>query len=324
MAGSAAVPADVAAALAFALKKLHAVEVRPQGLLLRAFSPTVSAVAARPDWAVVGLPLAVASAFGADEKVAVALAGAALLFFAGADVVDDAQDGHLEAVWTQNGESWREAVAAGLALTFLAQRSALEAVAGDWGCAVAREFAAAGLQMSLGQYVDLKQRGEPRAAVTEATYLACIAEKSGAAFSLFAVVGACVVEVPSITLAGLAAYGRALGMAFQLASDIEDICAESGRDRPNRQLTLPIIKAWDRLEAGDRELLLASWRGEPDAAPLPFLLERSGALLVCQVRLAALRVEAAQALEGLALPKGLFARLSGYIEQARARAPGNF
>jgi geranylgeranyl pyrophosphate synthase len=131
-------------------------------------------------------------------------------------------------------------------------------------------------------------------------------------------------EAPSDATAALAAYGQALGMALQLASDLADVLAPDGRDRPNRQLTLPIIRAWERLAPADRPLLLAAWHGEPEAAPLAFLVERSGARTSCEARIGALRTEAAMALAGVGLPGDLAAGLAAIATSVDARAPGPF
>jgi geranylgeranyl pyrophosphate synthase len=287
-------------------------------LLGAALAPALTAARARPRWPVARLPLLVARAYGADDQRASLLAAACVLFFAAADVIDDAQDHDLGPAFP---EDWPQAINAGLALTYLAQEAALEAALPTGRAAVGLAFARAGLAMSLGQRRDLAQRGDPGQGIREADYLACLHGKAGGSFALFAGLGALAQGQPAEPLEG---YGRGLGMAMQLASDLADALAEDGRDRPNRQLTLPVIRAWEKLAPGDRPLLLASWHGKPDAPPLGFLIERSGARSSCEARLAALRTEAELALEGAELPDGLAGELGAIAQGVDARGPGPF
>lgn len=250
------------------------------------------------------LPLAVGRALDGDAGRVEALAAACVLHFASADVVDDAQDDDLP-----EGADWRLAVSAGLGLTFLAQQAALDAAVPAGRAGIAAAFARAGLSMSVGQRRDLLQRGVPDGTWREADYLDCVRGKSGAAFALYAGAAARGLAAPDELVAALEAFGLALGTGLQLASDVADLLGEAGRDRRNQLQTLPVLRAWERLGEGDRPLLIASWLGEPDAPPLPFLLERSGALASCRARIAALRVEAGMALDEPAVPAALAAEL---------------
>lgn len=296
----------------------HATAEDPDGrvLLTQALAPAIAAARTVDAWPVVALPAQVAAALGADEDRRDTVVAACIAHFASADVIDDAQDGDLDAAAWGEPPAWREAVTAGVALAHLALQVALDAAAPVAAGAVADVFGRTGVAMSLGQRRDLAQRGAPGGAIREADYLACLAGKSGASFALYASLAGHAMGAAEWLTAALEAYGRGLGMALQLASDMRDARATDGRDRRNQVLTLPVIRAWERLAPGDRPLLLAAWRGEPDAVPLAFLLERSGAMASCAARLAVLRTEALMALDGVALPAGLAGELEVLLDLA--------
>lgn len=83
----------------------------------------------------------------------------------------------------------------------------------------------------------------------------------------------------------LAAYGRYLGMAFQIADDLLDLagCESStgkslGRDLAKRKMTLPLIHARDTLVDGVRRNFLQSVAVGGDTGELMATLERLGSL----------------------------------------------
>lgn len=87
-------------------------------------------------------------------------------------------------------------------------------------------------------------------ATTEAIYLQVIRGKTAALFSAATEAGGEVAGAPEEQVAALAAYGDALGLAFQITDDVLDYGGRStrlgknaGDDFRERKLTLPVIRA---------------------------------------------------------------------------------
>jgi len=85
---------------------------------------------------------------------------------------------------------------------------------------------------------------------TEAIYLQVIRGKTAALFAAATEAGAEVAGAPEEEVAALAAYGDALGLAFQITDDVLDYGGRSARlgknagdDFRERKLTLPVIRA---------------------------------------------------------------------------------
>jgi len=90
-------------------------------------------------------------------------------------------------------------------------------------------------------------------ATTEDEYLAIINAKTAALFSAAAEVGAAITNRPAPEQAALKAYGRNLGLAFQLVDDALDYSGDSsnlgkavGDDFREGKITLPIILSFRR------------------------------------------------------------------------------
>ncbi|MFN3625712.1 MAG: polyprenyl synthetase family protein [Hyphomicrobium sp.] len=90
-------------------------------------------------------------------------------------------------------------------------------------------------------------------ATTEDEYLAIINAKTAALFSAAAEVGAAICNRPAAEQAALKAYGRNLGLAFQLVDDALDYSGDSsnlgkavGDDFREGKITLPVILSFRR------------------------------------------------------------------------------
>ncbi len=272
-----------------------------------------------PGWPPIVLPLVLGEALGLAEDTADRLAAACVLFFASADVIDDAQDGDLPAApWP----GWPSAVSIGMALVFSSQREAIAAAPARAG-ELAAAFADAGLAMSLGQAADVAERGGPGAFSGERAYLACVRGKTGGSIALFATLPALAAGAAPAMVAALGAWGVATGAALQLASDLADAAAPASRDRATGRATLPVARAWANLAPAERPLLEAAWRGEADAPDLAFLLARTGTTTYIEARVAALRIEARDALAAGGVPPALAGGLDAWSTSmtAGARAP---
>jgi octaprenyl-diphosphate synthase len=94
---------------------------------------------------------------------------------------------------------------------------------------------------------------------TEDTYLKVIRGKTAALFAAACEVGGVIAVAPEPWVAGLRAYGDALGIAFQIADDLLDyggdagtIGKNTGDDFREGKLTLPVIRALAAADDGER------------------------------------------------------------------------
>ncbi|HEU0028970.1 MAG TPA: polyprenyl synthetase family protein [Ktedonobacterales bacterium] len=143
------------------------------------------------------------------------------------------------------------------------------------------------LELCEGQHLDMSFEGQRD--VTEAMYLDMIGRKTAALMSCAAELGARIGAPEDEALGDqLGAFGRALGLAFQLRDDVLGIwaAAELGKseagDVRRKKMTLPVIHALEHAERADREALAAIYAGSGPAtdeqvAQALGILGRSGA-----------------------------------------------
>ena len=105
---------------------------------------------------------------------------------------------------------------------------------------------------------------EGNLALTEEEYFAIIDAKTAELCACCCELGARYAGADTTKADALAAFGRSLGIAFQIADDLLDLSGEEattgkslGRDLAKRKLTLPLIHARDTLADGPRTELLA-------------------------------------------------------------------
>ncbi|MBX9701026.1 MAG: polyprenyl synthetase family protein, partial [Acetobacteraceae bacterium] len=126
-------------------------------------------------------------------------------------------------------------------------------------------------------------------ATTEDQYLQVIEGKTAALFAAATRVGAVVAGRPEAEEAALDAYGRNLGIAFQLVDDALDYAAEQeqlgktvGDDFREGKITLPVLLAHARGSEAERgfwrRTLEAREQTEADLAEAQALILRHGAL----------------------------------------------
>lgn len=96
-------------------------------------------------------------------------------------------------------------------------------------------------------------------ATTEAIYLQVIRGKTAALFAAATEVGGVIAGAPEPQVAALAAYGDALGIAFQIADDLLDYGGATaalgknvGDDFRERKMSLPVIRAVAAADASER------------------------------------------------------------------------
>ncbi len=123
----------------------------------------------------------------------------------------------------------------------------------------------------------------------EERYLEVIHGKTAALFAAACQVGGVVAGVPEAQEAALAAYGGALGMAFQLVDDALDYAADQrelgktvGDDFREGKITLPVLAAYHAGSEEDRAFwrrtIEASEQGEDDLERALTLMARTGAI----------------------------------------------
>lgn len=184
------------------------------------------------------------------------------------DVVDGGEERRGEpAAWTVFGNG-----AAVLTGDFCLARAVLLA-SEEGGHAAVTHLARAVTEMAEGEVLQLQRAGDLSTA--RETYLEVVEKKSAALIAWCAGAGAHVVDDPELGDA-LEAYGRAVGIAFQVADDVLDYGGQQhltgkvpGTDLLERKLTLPLLLALERVP-GLREELTAR---PPERQDLPRLLD---------------------------------------------------
>jgi len=232
------------------------------------------------------LVLAAARAFGARAQDAARPAAAVELVhnftLLHDDVMDrDAVRRHRPTAWTVFGQN--AAILAGDALHALALRVLAEDPHPAARPAAAR-LAACVAELCEGQHADCSF--ETREEVSLPECLAMAQAKTGALLGAACALGALYAGAPPPAVAAMDAYGREVGLAFQLVDDLIGIWGDpavtgkpAGADLAARKKSLPVVAA---LACGD-----------PAAARLAALYREPGALTGEQVRAAADAVERA-------------------------------
>ena len=229
------------------------------------------------------------------------------------DIQDESQQRrHRPTVWAIWGRG--QAINAGDAL-FAAAHSALYRVretgaSTDLTLRIADAFARMTIEIVEGQVLDLDFEG--RANVTPSAYLAMIAGKTAAIVRFAAWSGALLGGADERRAERFGAFGRALGLGFQVKDDLLGIWGvpevtgkAAADDIRRRKQSLPILLLRDRANAGERaeldEILAAPSVPEPGVAHVLALLDRHGVRTAVEERVAEFHDQARAALQA-ALP----------------------
>lgn len=165
------------------------------------------------------------------------------------------------------------------------------------------------LRICEGQYLDLSFEG--RLDTDERAYTEMIAAKTAALLETALHLGAMVGGGDEEATAALRAYGRSLGLAFQVQDDLLGVWGEESQtgkpaaaDVIERKLGLPMVYALTHAGPGDRALLALIYggTGAPGAdeiAAVLEVLERVGARAYLEHVAARYHAEALAALEGV-------------------------
>lgn len=160
-----------------------------------------------------------------------------------------------------------------------------------------------------GQYLDMSFEGQGNLSVS--MYLDMIDRKTAALMQCAMEMGARLATTDEETIARLAAFGRALGMAFQLRDDLLGVWAseqELGKtpagDIRRKKMSLPILDALEASTPAQRTRLQAIYaaKGPASDAQIAEVLEIFALHQVrqhCQQRLADALSDARQALEAI-------------------------
>jgi geranylgeranyl pyrophosphate synthase len=241
------------------------------------------------------------------EPELVAAAAAVELIHSATLVHDDVLDGaHLRrgvpTVWAQGGRDL--AVATG-DLLFSRAFSELTAVG---SLAAVRSLSRATSALAEGEL--LQRQDAWNAAVAVERYLLRCELKTARLFEAACEMGAQVARCSDPQIATLGAFGRAIGLAFQLLDDVIDVAGPAsltgkhrGADLLDGTVTLPLILARER-DAALASLDLRTIATPEQAEELCERIEQTGALQESRARALQIVADAKSALDGLALEHG--------------------
>ena len=215
------------------------------------------------------------------------------------DVMDEAE--HRRGVQSVNAR-WGNLVAI-LAGDFLLARAS--EIAASLGTEVAGLLARTIGQLCEGEVSQLRFAFDVTR--TEEAYLASIAGKTASLMSTAARVGGIVSGAPRSSIEALTEYGRALGMAFQIWDDIQDlVCSEArlgkpaGHDMVEGTYTLPVLRALALPGVGDDlRALLGGPLDAPDRDKARDLILSTGAVRAAVAEGRAWSAQASRALDPL-------------------------
>jgi len=196
-------------------------------------------------WPIIDFPLSLHRALGGHEATGEAVAGACALFYAYADVTDDAEDHDLSAdPWHQWG--WEQAVNTGNALLFACLQFLFDRLGTERAAPLVEAFVRGGWTMTSGQAQDLlgQSAQDPRLAA----YLEAIQGKSGASFGAYAQVTALANGRPLDEAEAFRELGERMGMLFQTMNDTHELWGSRlSPDFANRRLSFPIVLGHEQL-----------------------------------------------------------------------------
>lgn len=161
--------------------------------------------------------------------------------------------------------------------------------------------------LCLGQGAELNWLRNPKP-VRALDVLQIFRQKTAPAFAVALEMGAALAGADDHVLKVLADYSEALGIAYQIRDDLEDLAPEDIRP------SLPLALAWEKSKGEERALLERVWRRE---APAPLDLLAASAGPRCTELLESYKEQAIRTLPALENPslKGLLRRVVGKIFQ---------
>ncbi len=181
------------------------------------------------------------------------------------------------------------------------------------------KVAAAGHRtLCMGQGAELCWSRQPKP-LASLEVLNIFRQKTSPAFEVALQLGALYAAADGDVAETLTRYSEALGIAYQIRDDLEDLAAESGIDDVSAlRPSLPLAIAHERAKDGDRAALAAAWRRQTekvDPAELRRLVAATEIQDRCRGLLESYKEEAIRSLAELqsASLKGLLRRVVGKV-----------
>ena len=178
--------------------------------------------------------------------------------------------------------------------------------------------------LCLGQGNELTWANEPTP-LTPLEVVGIHRQKTAPAFEVALRIGAAFGGADADLHATLTAYSEALGIAYQIRDDIDDLTNPDGDDLTLTRPAFPLAAAYERAKGEDRELLERAWRraaDAPDAATLREVIDRLGAGERAEQMLDSYKEQAVRVLLDVQNPslKGLLRRVVGKIFSVEIRS----
>lgn len=277
-------------------------------------------VRTHPDWPLLAIPDKFAGAYDLSTEVREQLSSGSLLFFAAADVIDDAQDGDLDSA-TWGDPPWLRGCNVGTCLLFASIATFMQVGFGARAFQAAKALAAAGLRMTAGQHLDF-ELGPTGSAFDEQAYLECIEGKSGGSLGLFCeLVGLAAARLePEIE--SLRVFGQWAGASMQIVSDVGEIWSPApSRDLIQGRRTLPVLFAISMLKSESRTEFLHLVANPTRKTDIVAQLDEIGAGPYCQIRLNSYLSQGRAILSALSLPDSAKADLAAILDDLEAYRP---
>ncbi len=178
--------------------------------------------------------------------------------------------------------------------------------------------------LCLGQGNELTWANDPTP-LTPLEVVGIHRQKTAPAFEVALRIGAAFGAADAELHATLTAYSEALGIAYQIRDDIDDLTNPDGDDLTLTRPAFPLAAAYERAKGEDRELLERAWRraaDAPDAATLREVIDRLGAGERAEQMLDSYKEQAVRVLLDVQNPslKGLLRRVVGKIFSVEIRS----
>ncbi len=178
--------------------------------------------------------------------------------------------------------------------------------------------------LCLGQGNELTWANEPTP-LTPLEVVGIHRQKTSPAFEVALRIGAAFGGADADLHATLTAYSEALGIAYQIRDDIDDLTNPDGDDLTLTRPAFPLAAAYERAKGEDREALERAWRraaDAPDAATLREIIDRLGAGERAEQMLDSYKEQAVRVLLDVQNPslKGLLRRVVGKIFSVEIRS----
>jgi octaprenyl-diphosphate synthase len=196
---------------------------------------------------------------------------------------------------------------------------------GQYGIEAIRTVNMACMDMAIGEIQDLRHTAD--ADTTEEQYFEIIDRKTGALMEAGVKMGAMLAGAPRRHIDKFAAYGRSVGVAFQVVDDTLDVSSKAaklgkpvGKDIREGKVTLPVIFALGALKGKERKELrdiVGALHGTPRPGQVKralALVRKTGAEKHCRAVATTYTARAKAALKGVPSTDSLRA-LKGFADE---------